>query len=82
MINEVDVVDMCDKPNANPVQRVYTLSYQDGYNEVKMTIPGDRFVTEMMEEFEKFLRATGHRIPINCHIGFTDDAFVTEDDWK
>jgi hypothetical protein len=80
MINEVDVVDMCDKPKTNVVERNYTLSFSNGQSEVVMNIPGDRFITDMMEEFEKFLRACGHKLPSGCHIGFVEDLYVHDYD--
>jgi hypothetical protein len=67
MINEYDIEDM----RGDSI--VFECTHSNPKLITRMEMSAHSHITEVVEQFERFLRGMGYFPPANCHLDFVDD---------
>jgi len=73
MINEYDIRDMSED------SIVFECKYSNPKLNTRMEMSAHSHITEVIEQFERFLRGVGYFPPSGCHLDFVDDYTYTMD---
>ena len=75
MINEYDMNDMYED------SIVFECTHNNPKQTTRMEMSAHSHITEVVEQFERFLRGMGYFPPANCHLDFVDD-YTAVADWE
>jgi len=72
MINEYDIEDMCENKDVIVFESKYTTPHLA----TRMEMSAHVHISEVVEQFERFLRAMGYYPPAGTHLDFVEDSPV------
>jgi hypothetical protein len=77
MINEYDIEDMCLGKDVI----IFESKYSKPHLSTRMEMSAHVHISEVVEQFERFLRAMGYYPPEGTHLDFVEDCPVVND-WE